>query len=363
MKPVKVMHVLPQIKIGGVESAALYLLNNLPSTIEYHLLCLEQVDQSLVDHLPEEVLSKRLHVIDGKRFSPITYIKAFKRVKSVEPTWLICSLWRSQPLLWLVAFFTSVSTAFIFHNNKFKHWADRFSSKLSLKLCDKICADSNASQEFLSKETQRTANIINHYIAHDKVNAIKQPQSMVFIGRIASNKGLDDAIKLLSFMLQLDDSWSLDIYGPDEGVKAELVALGESLGLGSELKYHNSLLPQQVPETLAKFSYLILPSKNEGMAMIVLEAMQQGLIPLVRPVGQIPSYTKDQHSALWLPDEIDISFAQRLQKLDNDLVQKQQVCSNIEQELNSMPTILCNFTQVFLIKEADSVALNGRGLG
>lgn len=357
------MHVLPQIKIGGVESAALYLLNNLPSSIEYHLLCLEQVDQSLVDHLPEEVLSKRLHVIDGKRFSPMTYIKAFKRVKSVEPAWLICSLWRSQPLLWLVALFTSISTAFMFHNNKFKHWADRFCSKLSLKLCDKICADSSASHEFLRKSTQQPVSIINHYIAQDKVNAIKQPKSMVFIGRIASNKGLDEAIKLLSFMLQLDDSWSLDIYGPDEGVKAELVALGESLNLVNGLKFHDSLLPQQVPETLAKYSYLILPSKNEGMAMIVLEAMQQGLIPLVRPVGQIPSYTKDQHSALWLPDEIDTSFAYRLESLDNNPAQKKSVQSHINKELNCMSSsILDDFFFTFGFKKTDAPPASNRNM-
>lgn len=351
------MHVLPQIKIGGVESAALYMLNNLPDSIEYHLLCLEQVDHRLIEHLPEAVLSKRLHVINGKRFSPLTYIKAFKRVKSIDPAWLICSLWRSQPLLWLVALFTNISTAFIFHNNKFKHWLDRLSSTLSLKLCDKVCGDSKASQTFLGKEISRPVSIINHYIPNAKIDAIKQPKSMVFVGRIARNKGVEQAIHLLSLMLQFDKAWSLDIYGPDEGVKAELIALGEGLNLGETLKFHDSLLPQQVSETLAKYSYLILPSKNEGMAMIVLEAMQQGLIPLVRPVGQIPSYTKDQHSALWLPDEIDVNFAQQLEKLDNDVVQKQQARSNIKQELNNMSSISCDFSQVFHFNKTDSVTL------
>ncbi|MGY5449848.1 glycosyltransferase family 4 protein [Agarivorans sp. MS3-6] len=347
LKPVKLVHVLPHLKIGGVENAALYLLSNLPEQIEYHLVCLEQAEQGLVDSLPKELLGQRLHIINGKRFSPITYFKAYKLMVKLQPEWAMFSLWRSQPLLWVISLFTGISTAFIFHNNRFKHWLDKLSSQLSLRLSDKVCTDSEASQAFIMPLTQKNVSIIHHFIPQAKVPAEKHPKSMVFIGRVAANKGLNTALQLLSLMRKLDNGWRLDIYGPDEGAKAELIALGEQLSLGEHVQFHPALLPNQVPFTLANFSYLVLPSKNEGMAMIVLEAMQQGLIPLVRPVGQIPFYTKNLKSALWLPDEIDTSFALQLQKLDNSPLLKQDMQNNMQQELSEMPSIISDVLSEF----------------
>jgi glycosyltransferase involved in cell wall biosynthesis len=49
-------------------------------------------------------------------------------------------------------------------------------------------------------------------------------------------------------------------------------------------------------------SFYLQTSMYEGMALSVVEAMQAGLVPIVKPVGEISSYTRDGESAIWLGD-------------------------------------------------------------
>ena len=86
---------------------------------------------------------------------------------------------------------------------------------------------------------------------------------------------------------------SFDIYGPDEG---ELKSINDYIKvhkLENNVKYCGVIENKEIESVLSKYNFFIQMSRQEGMAMSVVEALQVGVIPCVTNVGEISSYCID----------------------------------------------------------------------
>jgi glycosyltransferase involved in cell wall biosynthesis len=115
------------------------------------------------------------------------------------------------------------------------------------------------------------------------------PVQVLFLGEIGDRKG---AFALLN-------AWKR-LYDESDGLPgARLVLAGDGdvsrarervdeLGLQDQVRVTGWISPGQVQELLRTSQVLVLPSRNEGQPMAVLEAMANGLCVIVSDVGGLP---------------------------------------------------------------------------
>ena len=105
---------------------------------------------------------------------------------------------------------------------------------------------------------------------------------LVFISRIARKKNLKFALEIL-------ESYSgskkivFDIYGTQEDEKYwnECNDVIKRMDNNVTVAYKKSLKPIEVPSILSQYHVFFLPTKNENFGHAIVEAMQNGVIPLI----------------------------------------------------------------------------------
>jgi len=98
----------------------------------------------------------------------------------------------------------------------------------------------------------------------------------LFLGRLCPVKGID---LLLQAWARLQPAgWQLRIAGPDEGGwRRRLEAQAQALGLQADVRFLGPLTAATREQELLGADLLVLPSRSESFAMVVAEALAQGL--------------------------------------------------------------------------------------
>jgi glycosyltransferase involved in cell wall biosynthesis len=114
----------------------------------------------------------------------------------------------------------------------------------------------------------------------------RDPRTMVYLGRLAEHKGLENLVRSLSIL----EDFRLVLVGAGP-LKEELVSLAEGLGCSERL----SILGGDMRATrhLSKGGVFVLPSESEGASVALVEALAAGLKVVSTPVGD----------AVWLAEE------------------------------------------------------------
>jgi glycosyltransferase involved in cell wall biosynthesis len=94
---------------------------------------------------------------------------------------------------------------------------------------------------------------------------------LLFLGRLEYKKGLDLLID--AFATVDSQAWQLVIAGPDYGVRAALARQIAQTGMRDRISLREALYGEEKLATLRSCSAFILPSREEGFSIAVLEAM------------------------------------------------------------------------------------------
>ncbi|HEY2723620.1 MAG TPA: glycosyltransferase family 4 protein [Pseudonocardiaceae bacterium] len=140
---------------------------------------------------------------------------------------------------------------------------------------------------------------------------------VVFLGAIGDRKG---AFTLL-------DAWG-QVVGPG-GAAARLTIAGDGeisrartaigrLGLGDSVEIRTWMTPAQTRELLRSAHVLVLPSRDEGQPMAVLEAMANGLCVVASTAGGIPDLIVDGTSGVLIPHSDVDALADALRRVLTD---------------------------------------------
>jgi glycosyltransferase involved in cell wall biosynthesis len=161
-----------------------------------------------------------------------------------------------------------------------------------------------------------------------------EPVHMVFLGRIGTLQGRrghgdhKGAFRLLEAWAQLArdpgsgagcrKAATLTIAGDGEVERARRRI--RELRLEDTVELREWLSESDVDELLNGSHVLVLPSRNEGQSMAVLEAMARGLCVIASDAGGLPDMIGGGHGVIVPPDDIDaIADASRLVIEDRDL--------------------------------------------
>lgn len=283
------VHIIPYDGIGGVETAA----------------------KSLADGVYDDIEFTKLYLCDksgGSAGNPYTsendpraYWAALRKLWTSKPDVVVASLWRSCALLIALKLLRPQTRAVTFlHSTVDKHFLDRILSRIAICLSFEIWTDSQATLSARVPIGFRRRACVISYLVHRlqaRADFVVKPR-FVFWGRLHPQKGLLRALQLFARVQAAEPGAVFDIIGPDGGERSALDAEVARLHLQACVRFHGPLAQDDIFRLASDCAFYLQTSKNEGMAMSVVEAMQLGLVPIVTPMGEIGRYCVHDKNAL-----------------------------------------------------------------
>ncbi len=353
----QVLHVIPEIKLGGVEVTALKAARLARDKgLEYRILCLEGVAPELEKEV--ERLGDKVQVLERGKWNLGKYISAYFWMRRETPDAILFSLWRSVPLLLLCRMFRMRVPLYRFvHNTGFSHKLDRWFSCLAERCADRVLTDCQETKKALVDRLCETQMTVIPYVVLDGKSATgayeKERCHAIYLGRVNPVKGIESAIQLVSLVNQGGAELHLDVFGPLEMSTEAVQGVVERYGATQWIHYKGELNPGDVGRVLSRYLFLIQLSQREGLGISVLEAMGYGTVPVVTPVGEIKNNVRDGVNGLVVyPTEDGMTeTAERLCELIENKVQWQSLSQSAIHYARSYPDYLSELKR--FIAESD----------
>jgi len=150
-----------------------------------------------------------------------------------------------------------------------------------------------------------------------QLSPVSRPTRVVVVGRLAAAKGhlvLLDAVHRLA---QRNVDIALEIIGGGD-LESEIRSRIDELGLGSRVSLAGEIDPAEVGARLRQADVFCLPSFDEGLPMVIMEAMAIGVPVLTTFVAGIPELARNEETALVVPAGNADALALALQRLCSD---------------------------------------------
>lgn len=129
-------------------------------------------------------------------------------------------------------------------------------------------------------------------------------------------KGHDVLLRALARLKERGVAVTVLIVG-DGDERDRIHELAKGLGLdGKEARFLG--FRKDVPDLLLAADFFVLPSRNEGLPLAVLEAMARGLPVVVTPVGGVPEVVRNEEHGLIVPVDDPESLAGAIERLARD---------------------------------------------
>jgi glycogen(starch) synthase len=148
---------------------------------------------------------------------------------------------------------------------------------------------------------------------------------LLFVGRLASNKGLLDLTEAFALLAKTDPSAQLVVVGEDGGQRAPMEARAKALGVSDRIR----LLGHVDDDALLSAAYrearlTVLPSEYEAFGLVLLESLAAGTPVVASRVGGIPEFVEDGKAGLLVPPKSPTALAEAIGRVwsDRDLARR-----------------------------------------
>ncbi len=177
------------------------------------------------------------------------------------------------------------------------------------------------SQAFVVQQLQVPAERVR--IVPNGVPAASGPQSrrapvrhLLFVGNLSERKGVGDLLQALSLPGWDRQNTRITLAGGGDVQGYRRSA--EDLGLGDRIEWTGWVEREAVAQLMARADVLVLPSYDEGLPLVILEALARGVAVVCTPVGEIAHLIKDGEHALFVSPGDPPALARQLQRVLSD---------------------------------------------
>jgi len=162
---------------------------------------------------------------------------------------------------------------------------------------------------------------------HDRRTVGDSPvQQILFLGNLSERKGVSDLLRALA--LPGFDSNRLEVTMVGGGDIANYQAMALQLGIAKFVHFSGWSDQHQVSQLMAQADVLVLPSYDEGLPLVILEALANGVAVVCTPVGEIPAILSNGVNAYFVQPGDPIGIAAGLQRVLNEKVFRQALEQN-----------------------------------
>ncbi len=146
-----------------------------------------------------------------------------------------------------------------------------------------------------------------------------EPQTILFLGNLIERKGVSDLLHALGALPKGTPPWRAVLAGGGDIERYR--ALAAELGIADKVEWPGWVDRAGATRLIGQASALVLPSYDEGLPLVILEAMGMGLPVICTPVGVIPEVLADKETALFVEPGDRAALAARIATLlaDADL--------------------------------------------
>jgi glycosyltransferase involved in cell wall biosynthesis len=264
----RILHIVPEFEEGGVERYVLQLTAE--QTAHGHRIFLATAGGKLESLLPREVTVIHLPV---QRKNPVTGLYCTFCLALKRSQWDIIHAHSRVPA-W-ISWWTSALTSMPWIMTAHAVYSLNAGIAPLKHASGVICISDAVKQHLEGYLPARTAVV---------PNGVRKPTLLwegrgfpdyprfLFVGRLTRLKGLDTALRALGELK--GRTWYLDVIG-DGPQRAELEALVSELGLQNRVRFHG--FRDDVEKWMVSSGCLLFPSYQEGMGLVVLQALNVGL--------------------------------------------------------------------------------------
>ena len=148
---------------------------------------------------------------------------------------------------------------------------------------------------------------------------------ILFVGRLTQAKGIDVLLKAIKILKnKYSKNLKIAIVGDGE-LKENLTTLTVALGVNREVKFLG--VRKDIDELMLSSKTFVLPSRWEGLPMVVLEAMSRGMSIIATTVGGIPEVIESGKEGILISPENPEALAQAI----NDLLENEELQKKLRQ--------------------------------
>lgn len=144
-----------------------------------------------------------------------------------------------------------------------------------------------------------------------------KPAHLLYVGRLAPQKGLDILLDAFSLVLARFPSTKLMIVG--EGVeRVALESQAAALNITAHIEFKGRVEPQAVPALLNQATMFVMSSLYEGLPMVALEAAQMGRPIVATRAGGLPEAVIHNRTGLLVEPQNPAALADAIITLLSD---------------------------------------------
>ena len=141
----------------------------------------------------------------------------------------------------------------------------------------------------------------------------------LFVGRLASNKGLPELLNAFERVGSTDPQLTLVLVGEDAGMGPWITGRIAERGLGDRVRWTGHLADESLlAAAMAEAEALVLPSEYEAFGLVLLEALAQGTPVIASRVGGIPEFIEPERSGLLVPPHDAPALAEAMARIRSD---------------------------------------------
>ncbi len=149
---------------------------------------------------------------------------------------------------------------------------------------------------------------------------------VLYVGRLASNKGLLGLIDAFRILLQREANATLVLVGPDGGMRANVERRIAELGLTRRVRLTGFVEDEGLLASAFREARLfVLPSDYEAFGLVLLEAMVQGTPVIATRVGGVPEVVEEGRGGMLVPPNDVNALAAALEELWTDEPKRRQL--------------------------------------
>jgi hypothetical protein len=224
-------------------------------------------------------------------------------------------------------------------------------SKKAMLNADAVIGVSSKVTERISKITGRTQGVYKIYNGYNKVDTSKLSQkssekiNILFAANLIERKGCEQVLRAIAILKEKHKNLKLVIAGGGKLFK-KMTDLAEKLNISNFTEFEGNVIHNELIKLMSKCDIFILPSYNEALGVVYLEAMSLKK-PIIASYGEgITDLVEDHVSALLVfPQDIK-NIAEKLEWLitDKDLRNKigeegYKIIKDLTWEKNAKKTI------------------------
>lgn len=141
------------------------------------------------------------------------------------------------------------------------------------------------------------------------------------VGRFAPVKGYDILLRAVALLLARLPNVQLLLAGDGEEA-LHLKHLAKELQIADRVRFLG--WQQEIQEVLAALDLFVLPSRNEGMGRVLVQAMAMGKPIVATRVGGVPEVLGEEEAGLLVPHDDPVELASAIEQLltDRELARK-----------------------------------------